>query len=246
MLTKNEIKEIQYLHTKKGRTEKAKFLVEGAKNVLELLNSNFQVEKLYLSDLFYKENKNTLDTQNIPIEIVSVSDLEKLSTLQSNNAALAIVHTKPNEEFFAENDWVLVLDQLQDPGNLGTIIRIADWYGISKIVCSANTVELYNPKTIMATMGSFTRVKLYYTQLPQYLNQLSADSVWLTAMEGQSVYSLAFESSGYLVIGNEANGISEELLSSYSNKVTIPKKGGAESLNAGIATAIVLDNIFRP
>jgi RNA methyltransferase, TrmH family len=245
MLSKNEIKAIQLLHTKKGRAAEAKFLVEGAKNVLELLNSDFAIEKLYLSEPFYKENELSFESQKNKLAILSIDLLEKIGTLQSNNAAVAVVGTKANNELLAANDWVLVLDQLQDPGNLGTIIRIADWYGITKIVCSENTVECYNPKTIMATMGSFTRVKLFYTDLNSYLQKCDPDQVWLTAMNGTSVYTTAFKKAGYLLIGNEANGISEAILNSFQNKITIPKRGGAESLNAGIATAIVLDNIFR-
>jgi RNA methyltransferase, TrmH family len=245
MITKNQIKFIQSLQIKKNRILNERFIVEGAKNMLELLNSDFIIEILYVTEQFYKENRNVLDKQNNPFEIVSSDDLEKLGTFSSNNAAIALVKTKGNVKLLAQNELVLVLDDIRDPGNLGTIIRIADWYGIKKIICSENTVDFYNPKVIAATMGSFTRIALYYTNLKDFFGKETLQNIAGAVMNGTSVYDSILTNAGYLVIGNESNGISEEMLALLTQKITIPKRGGAESLNAGIATAILLDNFFR-
>jgi RNA methyltransferase, TrmH family len=245
MITKNQIKYIQSLQLKKNRQEYQSFIVEGAKNVLELFDSIFQIELLLVTEPFYKENRIIIHKQNIPVEIVTQSDLERIGTFATNNATIAIVKTKENQYLLAENELVLVLDDIRDPGNLGTIIRIADWYGLKKIVCSENTVDCYNPKVIAATMGSFLRVDLFYTNLPDYLEKKKACFIGGALMEGDSVYAIDLPKSGYLIIGNESNGISHKVQQFVNQRITIPRRGGAESLNAGIATAILLDNFFR-
>lgn len=245
MITKNQIKYIQGLQIKKNRILHNSFLVEGAKNVLELLHSNFEIELLFFTEPFYKENRIELDKQNFKFELVSDAEIEKMGTFSSNNAALAVVKTKPNIDLLAENELVLVLDDIRDPGNLGTIIRIADWYGLKNIVCSKNTVDFYNPKVIAATMGSFIRVNLFYTDITEFLKTKKGAFIGAAVMNGRSIYDLSLPKTGYLVIGNESNGISDEVLSLVNERITIPKRGGAESLNAGIATAIILDNFFR-
>ncbi len=245
MITKNQIKYIQSLQLKKNRILHQSFLVEGAKNVLELLNSDFTIEMLLATEPFCKENRNVLDKQNIQFEIVNDSEIEKMGTFSSNNAALAIVKTKKTDQLLAENELVLVLDDIRDPGNLGTIIRIADWYGLKNIVCSKNTVDFYNPKVIAATMGSFLRVNVYYADLVDFLKDKKEKFIGAAVMNGRSIYEINLPKEGFLVIGNESNGISAEVLSLVNEHITIPKRGGAESLNAGIATAIILDNFFR-
>ena len=245
MITKNQIKYIQSLQLKKNRILHQSFLVEGAKNVLELLNSDFTIEMLLATEPFYKENRNVLDKQNIQFEIVNDTEIEKMGTFSSNNAALAIVKTKKTDQLLAENELVLVLDDIRDPGNLGTIIRIADWYGLKNIVCSKNTVDFYNPKVIAATMGSFLRVNVYYADLVDFLKDKNEKFIGAAVMNGRSIYDISLPNNGFLVIGNESNGISAEVLSLVNEHITIPKRGGAESLNAGIATAIILDNFFR-
>jgi TrmH family RNA methyltransferase len=142
------------------------------------------------------------------------------------------------------DEFALVLDDIRDPGNLGTIIRTADWFGIHKIIASEETADFYNPKVIHATMGSFCRVLVYYTALPHYLNDTQLP-VYGAFLDGVDVHQLKFPNAGLVVIGNEAQGISKEVERSVSHRITIPKKGGAESLNASIATAIILDTIFR-
>lgn len=248
MLSKNQIKYIQSLHQKKYRQQYGAFLVEGAKSVQEVILSDFQIEVLITTEAFYKENTRLIDRQRKPVEIVSVAELERIGTLESNNAALAVVKTKENIPLLAESGEIaLILDDIRDPGNLGTILRIADWYGIRKILCSETTADAYNPKVISASKGSFTRVNWWYGDIVDFLKQSSVNGsvVYGAFLEGEDVHTLPFQHSGYLIMGNESNGIRPEVEQYVTQKVTIPKYGDAESLNVGIATAILLDNWRR-
>ena len=245
MITKNQIKYINSLQQKKFRLEHQSFVVEGAKSIIELLKSDFEIELLFLTQAFFEAYESLLQNLSIPHEIVEMQELEKAGSFSSNNAALAVVKTKENVELLINNqEFALILDDIRDPGNLGTIIRIADWYGIKKIICSTSTVDIYNPKVINSTMGSFTRISLYYTDLQGFINN-NKQNIYGTLLDGENIHKTIFADSGYIVIGNEANGISEEIQKLITHKITIPKFGGAESLNAGIATAVVLDNVFR-
>ncbi|WP_428662679.1 TrmH family RNA methyltransferase [Runella sp.] len=250
MLSKNLIKYLHSLQLKKYRQEHNTFLVEGAKSVLELLASDFQIESVVTTDIFYKENSQKLDKQPFRVEIATADELSRAGTLQTNDAALAVVKTKPNDFLYAEKgEYVLVLDDIRDPGNLGTIIRIADWYGITKIICSLTTTDWYNPKVIAASKGSFTRVRGYYTELAAYLEKVrnteQGTGVYGTFLEGKNIHQTTFTDTGYIVMGNESNGISPTVEKFVSQKITIPRFGGAESLNVGIAAAVVLDNLQR-
>ncbi|MFC0183704.1 RNA methyltransferase, TrmH family [Pseudarcicella hirudinis] len=246
MLSKNQIKYINSLQLKKTRQENQAFIVEGAKSVLELLNSDFEVQNLYVSEDFYKENNLLWDKQPFAPEIVNQNDLEKVGSFSSNNAAVAVVKTKENRELLAEEgEFVLILDDIRDPGNLGTIIRIADWYGISKIVCTNSTVDMYNPKVISATMGSFSRVSMFYTDLTDFLGKLKDINIYGAFLGGENIHRISFPASGYIIMGNESNGISEEVGRFVTHRITIPRFGVAESLNAGIATAVICDNLRR-
>ena len=245
MITKNQIKYINSLQQKKFRVENQSFIVEGAKSVLELLKSNFKTDMLFVTNEFLDENENVLQNLPFPVEIANQADLEKAGSFTSNNAALAVVKTKENVELLVqESEFALILDDIRDPGNLGTIIRVADWYGIHEIICSHSTVDFYNPKVIAATMGSFTRTNLYYTDLEQFIKNQSVN-IYGTLLNGDNIHQTKFSSSGYIVIGNEANGISPTIEPLITHKITIPRFGQAESLNAGIATAVVLDNLRR-
>jgi RNA methyltransferase, TrmH family len=245
MMTKKQIKYINSLQQKKFRVENNSFMVEGAKSVLELIQSDFEVELLFVTDDFFEQHVNLLQSIQIQAVIVNQVDLEKAGSFSSNNAALAVVKTKENRELLvSENEFALILDDIRDPGNLGTIIRVADWYGIHKIICSHSTVDFYNPKVISATMGSFTRSNLYYTDLEDFIKK-QAINIYGTLLNGDNIHQTKFAESGYIVIGNEANGISPEIERLITHKITIPKFGQAESLNAGIATAVVLDNLRR-
>lgn len=245
MITKNQIKYINSLQQKKFRLEHQSFVVEGAKSVIELLKSDFEIELLFVTKSFFEENKTRLQNLSIQPELTDANELEKAGSFSSNNAALAVVKTKGNTELLVgDSEFALILDDIRDPGNLGTIIRIADWYGITKIICSTTTVDVYNPKVISSTMGSFTRISLYYTDLEVFVKNQN-ENIYGTLLDGENIHQTKFTTSGYIIIGNEANGITEEITKLITHKITIPRFGGAESLNAGIATAVVLDNVFR-
>lgn len=251
MLSKNQIKYIQSLHQKKYRQQHGAFLVEGAKSVQEVLLSDFETELVVATDVFYKENGRLTENQRTPVEIASVADLERIGTLNSNNAAIAVVRTKENQPLVAgPGEIALILDDIRDPGNLGTILRIADWYGVRTILCSETTADVYNPKVISASKGSFTRVRWWYGDIVQFLSQSVGQlarpvPVYGAFLDGTDVHELPFEPAGYLVMGNESNGISPAVEQFVSQRVTIPRYGDAESLNVGIATAVLLDNWRR-
>lgn len=249
MLSKNQVKYIQSLHQKKYRQQHGAFLVEGAKSVQEVLRSDFQTELVVATDAFYKENAQLTDPQRTPVEIASVADLERLGTLDSNKAVLAVVRTKENRPLVAQpGEIALILDDIRDPGNLGTILRVADWYGVRTILCSETTADVYNPKVISASKGSFTRVRWWYGDLVAFLQQTAQTTqrlVYGAYLVGDDVRTLPFEPAGYLVMGNESNGIRPEVGQYVTRRVTIPRYGEAESLNVGIATAVLLDNWRR-
>ena len=246
-LSKNEVKYINALQIKKYRQEYGSFLVEGSKSVLELLDSDFEIEFIAATETFFKDNEKSFIQSKISIKTTSQDTLSKIGTLQTNDSCMAVVKTKENAFLCAEaNEIVLVLDDIRDPGNLGTIIRIADWYGISKVICSNSTTDWYNPKVITASKGSFTRVSSFYTDLPDFFRQTTAATVFGTFLDGQNIHQLKIKKpEGYVVMGNESNGISESVEPFITQKITIPRFGKAESLNVGIATAIVLDNLHR-
>lgn len=247
MFSKQQQKYVQSLQIKKYRQEHQRFLVEGAKSIVELLAADFEIEMILCTQKFFTENEIKL--KKIFVEQISQVELEKLGTLQSNDAALAVVKMRENKFLEAEqNEFVLVLDDIRDPGNLGTILRIADWYGIKKVICSENTVDFYNPKVIAASMGSFTRISAYYSNISNYFENTKitiSSEIIGTFLNSQNVHRFEFPTQGYIVLGNESNGISAEVEQYISKKITIPRFGEAESLNVGIATAIVLDNLRR-
>ncbi len=240
MLSKNQVKYIKSLHNKKERNEEKKFLVEWKKSLIELLHSDFQTELLIISENFFIENRNLLSKYNY--EILKWEEITKLSTLQTNTDGIAIVKQKENIKLENNNEIILVLDEIKDPGNLGTIIRIADWYWVKKIISSQNTCDFYNPKVIISTMWSFTRIQLFYTDIKNYLQNQNFPIYW-AFMDGENVHKISFKNNCFLVIGNESNGISQEIEKLITRKITIPRFWQAESLNAWIATAIILDNM---
>lgn len=244
MLTNAQQKYVLSLHQKKYRKLNSTFIVEGRKNVTELLTSDYKIQHLFTTDAFLESNPSIIQGNNNTT--VNEKELGKISTLKTSDQVLAVVRQFENEKLEAVNEeLVLVLDDVKDPGNLGTIIRIADWYGIKKVICSANTVEFYNPKVIMSTMGSFSRVKVYATDLKEYFESINPVNVFGAYLEGKSVYEYETSASGYLVMGSESHGISSELASFITEKITIPRRGKAESLNVAISTAILLDNFLK-
>jgi TrmH family RNA methyltransferase len=254
MFTKGQANAVKSLHDKKYRQKTGLFLVEGEKSVVETLNSDFEIKTILVTKEFYNKYQKELKNKKLECEMVEAGEIEKVSTLESNNAALAIVKQKEMvalDEKVAEGEIVLALDNIRDPGNFGTIIRIADWYGIKKIVAAIGTVDLYNPKVISATKGSFTRVNIYYTDLKKYLEKVKAPTFG-AFMKGENVHKFSFPNNGVLVMGNESNGISPEIEQIIKQEITIPAFGStlqdggrAESLNVAIATAVILDNWKR-
>ncbi|MDN4165213.1 RNA methyltransferase [Cytophagales bacterium LB-30] len=244
MLSKNQGKYIKSLQIKKYRKQEQKFLVEGAKSIQELLASSFEVDWLLMTEEFAQSlDAKAINRANSHF-ILSEKDLSALSSFENNNSGLAVVRCKPNQPLKIQNEYALVLDDVKDPGNLGTIIRIADWYGISKIICSENSAEFYNPKVISATMGSFTRVQLFYTDLIPFLSSAQLP-IMGALLEGEVLHTFNFPKAGLLVMGNESNGISAEVRPFIQHALHIPGYGHAESLNVGVATAIFCDNIRR-
>jgi len=240
VISKAQIKFIKSLQIKKFRSEHKKFIVQGKKNVLELLMSDYQVHQLYATESFLPD----LESTKFQAEIISQNELEKISSFQSNSTALAIVEMPQNDYIEVNNDWAIVLDQVKDPGNLGTIIRIADWYGIKKIICSLDCVDAYNPKVISASMGSFCRVHVFYTELNSYLKK-QKEAIFGALLDGESIYKTKQIKTGYLLMGSESQGISSDLKKYITNKVSIPRIGEAESLNVAVATGIICDNLLR-
>lgn len=219
--------------------------MEGEKNVVELLQSNFRVETVVVTAQFYEKYQPLLEQRRMEVFEANAEQLAQLGTFETNEAAIAVAVSKSNNPFKAlENEWVIALDQVRDPGNLGTIIRLADWYGIKKIVCSISTTECYNPKVIAASMGSYTRTEIYYTELPQWLLRQKSPK-YAAVMDGVNAHDVHFPGGGILVMGNESNGIADEVLALCENKLTIPKFGNAESLNVAMATAVLCDGIRR-
>lgn len=244
MISKAKSKFIKSLQVKKYRKQEQCFAVEGRKSVAELIRSDYETILLLATRDFLSE-LGTLPGDGIEVVEVEATDLAGLGEFQSNDGALAVARMKPGNPPRANGEgWLLAVDDIRDPGNLGTIIRTADWYGIRNIIASETTAELYNPKVINASMGSFLRVGLYYTSLTEFLSTASVPVVG-AFLNGDDIHDCEFGASGILVIGNESIGISPAVGALVGNRVTIPRFGQAESLNAGIATAVILDNIRR-
>ncbi|AHM59949.1 tRNA/rRNA methyltransferase SpoU [Flammeovirgaceae bacterium 311] len=245
MISKKLSSLIRSLHQKKYRKKENLFLVEGVKSVLELIQSGYSIKTLVATPMFLQEHLSFLKSADFEIAEAGAAEITALGTLQTNDAALAVVHMQEEQLLKAEaGEWALLLDDVGDPGNLGTIIRIADWYGIRKLICSETTVDFYNPKVIAASKGSFTRVSAHYTNLLHFLEGENKP-VYGADLQGASVHTFAFPEAGYLLMGSESHGISQELGSKLAGRITIPAWGGAESLNVAIATAILCDNLRR-
>ena len=219
--------------------------MEGEKSVLEVLQSDFLVEMLVVTAAFASRHPEVLKAFRGQLFSATQGQLEDLGQFQSNDTALAVVQMKNNAPFHPEGEsLILALDDVRDPGNLGTIIRIADWYGITKLVFSPQTAEFYNPKVIQSTMGSFTRVKFFYEDLGQVFDRWDLP-VYGAFLGGENIHQLQNPTAGILLMGNESKGISRLLEEKVTQKVTIPGFGKAESLNVAIATAILCDNFKR-
>ncbi|NIJ53303.1 TrmH family RNA methyltransferase [Dyadobacter arcticus] len=248
MLSKNRIKYINSLKIKKYRQLHQSFIVEGGKSVLELLSSDFDIEFVLATEEFQQKYSSILSRHSTRPETVTIAELESAGSFQTNDSCLAVAKTKQNEFLsLQDSEYVLILDDVRDPGNLGSIIRVADWYGINKIICSTDSTDFYNPKVVAASKGSFTRVRTFYTDLKTYLSDHGeGQSIVGAFLGGDSIYDFQFSpKGGFIVMGNESNGIGQEVESFVTDKLMIPRFGEAESLNVGIATAVMLDNMRR-
>ena len=240
MVSKNQIKLITSLDQKKFRQKHKLFIAEGVKVIQELLLSNFVLEHLYVTEAVFgktHENHTTL---------IAEAELRKISCLSTPNNCLAVFKI-PDEKEQSENGLIVALDDIRDPGNFGTIIRLCDWFGIEQIICSEQTVDVYNPKVIQSTMGSIARVNVSYVNLADYLTYTNK-AVYGTFMNGRNVYTEKLPTDAVLVLGNEANGISKEVEQLITQKLAIPRFGAikkTESLNVATATAIFLSEFKR-
>ncbi len=245
MLSKAQISLITSLQHKKFRTAHGLFIVEGIKSVTEFVHSSYKIQKIFATDQACA--KLLKIPQSIKPIALSENDFNKISALKSPQGALALVEIPVPQHFDIEslkNKHTLVLDGVQDPGNLGTIIRTAEWFGIQQIICSKDTVDAYNPKVVQATMGSLARVKLHYTAIEELIQQQEIPT-YGALLEGKSIYDVDFGKQGLIIMGNEGNGIRPELIPSIKTAVTIPRIGLAESLNVAVATTIFCSEIAR-
>jgi TrmH family RNA methyltransferase len=243
MLGKAKAKYIQSLGQKKHRDKEGLFIAEGPKIVSELLELiPVYITEIYAVKEWLNDNKDHL--KKIEGTEITEAELEKISQLKTPNQVVAVIKKFDIEENIAVKGKIsLVLDTIQDPGNLGTIIRTADWFGVQQIICSKDCADVYNPKVVQATMGSIARVKVVYTDLEKWLNQQKDISIYATMLEGKDVTQMNTLKEGLIIIGNESKGIHEEIVTMATEKITIYSKGNAESLNAAVAVGIVLSHI---
>lgn len=249
-------KDVKKLADKKHRNETGLFIVEGEKNIKELLLSDLVVTDIlgtpkFIDSIFplvnsYDERMH----ERIDLKEMKEAEIEKIGTFVTNACGIAVVKQKdafPIEAVYeqANEDFVLILDDVRDPGNLGTIIRIADWFGVTHIVASKTTTDCYSPKVISATMGSFTRIKIAYVALPEFLNKTKELGLPIVAadMDGKNIHDGKLPKNGFLLMGSESHGVSPESLTHATDRVTIPRFGKAESLNVAVATGILLNTL---
>ena len=240
MVSKNQIKLISSLQQKKFRFANQLFFAEGVKVIQELLNSNFILEHLYTTEPLFDAVNSNFKT------LISESDLKKISALSTPNNCLAVFKI-PSVKPIIDHGLIIALDDIRDPGNLGTILRLCDWFGISQVICSDQTVDIYNPKVVQATMGSIARLNVSYVDLNLFLQKTTLP-VFGTFMDGSNVYKESLPKEAIVIMGNEANGISESIEKIIKNRLTIPRFGDlqqTESLNVATATAIILSEFRR-
>lgn len=240
MISKSQIKLITSLVQKKYRRQHLLFFAEGVKVIEELLDSHFELEHIFQTKPLFNKIEATKKT------LISEAELKKISALATPNDSLAVFKIK-NEKEIEKTGLILALDSIRDPGNLGTIIRLCDWFGITQLLCSEETVDVYNPKVVQASMGSISRVSVCYVDLAKHINQTHLP-VYGTFMDGENIYKKQLAPEGIIILGNEANGISKAVEDLITQKIAIPRFGNlqqTESLNVATATAIVLSEFRR-
>jgi TrmH family RNA methyltransferase len=243
MPSKSQIKLVKSLHLKKNRKANGLFVAEGAINVSDFLNSDLIIDKLYATEKWTTANRELALTYNA--EKVSHKEMEMMTLLKNPSDVLAVFKL-PDLKMITKNDiddYVLMLDNIKDPGNLGTIIRTADWFGISTVICSSETVDVFNPKVVQATMGSLARVNVFYTEPVKFLKRIKNIDVYGAFLNGTPVNKIEKKGNGIIIIGSEAHGISKEVEEFVNKRITIPsfRKNSkkAESLNASVAAAVL-------
>ncbi len=244
MITKNQIQLIKSLQTNKGRKINGYFVAEGKKCITDLLASDLELIYLFETEAVFEGAK--FEAIANTLERISESDLKKISSLSIPNNCLAVFGI-PVSKSITDSGLIIVLDSIQDPGNLGTIIRLCDWFSVQQIICSSDTVDVYNPKVVQATMGAIVGVSIIYTDLGNYLSQTKLP-IFGTFMKGENIYNSKLPQNAIVVLGNEGNGISENIEKMITNRLTIPsfnKNLHAESLNVATATAVVLSEFRR-
>jgi TrmH family RNA methyltransferase len=252
MISKNSIKLINSLANKKNRIKESLFLVEGDKMVAEVLESKFAVEKLYATNSFIVKNKPKIKNEKVVTEVTR-EDIEKASLMKNPQNSIALCKLPAEKELpiKIDSDLGIFLDEIQDPGNLGTIIRICDWFGIEHLFCSPKTADLFNPKVIQSSMGSFCRVNVWYTAFEPVVELASKSEMKILGafLDGENIYRQNFSTRILLVMGNEGNGISPEIEKMIEKRIKIPEFNknpkSAESLNVSVATAIICSEIKR-
>jgi TrmH family RNA methyltransferase len=246
LITKSDVKYIQSLAHKKFREEEGVFVIEGTKMVGELIQEfPDKIVHLYATQQWVDEvvREKILDSK---ISVIDEMTLGKISQLKSPNQVIAVVKIPTHlAKDNSTSKLTVVLDQIQDPGNLGTIIRTCDWFGVQSIVCSLDTVDAYNPKTVQSAKGSLLRMNIQYADLITYLSSKKGVAIYAAALNGNSIYEIEVKEPSIIIVGNEASGISKEVMVLANQTITIPKIGKAESLNAGIATAIILSHFTK-
>ena len=239
MISKNQIKFVKSLQKKKFRLESKCFVVESSKNVNEILNSKYKIQQIYATKSWIEKYKIRDD---VSINQVNQNELQRISSLKTASDVLAVVHIPLEKSDFDFSGINIVLDDVKDPGNLGTIIRICDWFGVKNIYCSEETVDVYNPKVVKSTMGSITRVDVIYTDIRKMIQEIDVNvKVYGAVMDGDNINQIKVNKNALIVFGNESNGISEEIKDVISERITINKIGEAESLNVSVSAAIILN-----
>lgn len=241
MLSKSDVKYIQSLAYKKYRDEAGVFVMEGVKMIEELIEAfPERVQRVYATETWAKQHPKIAEGINELI-LVEPFELEKISFLTTPNEVLALVSKNTLEENSNFNNGItVVLDQIQDPGNLGTIIRTCDWFGVNNIVCSIDTVDAFMPKVVQSSMGSILRLDIFYKNLSSFLLENTEVPIYAAELGGKSIHEISYSNPAFLIIGNESKGISKEISCIATQKIMIPRLGNAESLNAAVATAIIL------
>ncbi len=256
MLSKNKVKLIRSLQQKKFRHEQGLFLVEGEKMIAELLEASsanggghYQIQELLAVQDWLDQNETLLGDVQFPVESIKEVDLERISALKTPNQVLAVVKMPERNLRNVEDGMILMLDGVRDPGNLGTIIRTADWFGISEVICSMDSVDMYNPKVVQSTMGSLFRIPVSYRELTEAIFDLRINNplkpVFGATVLGESVYDLDLRSNAIVVLGSESHGISENVGHLLTKKISIPRFGAGESLNVASAAAILCSEFKR-